>query len=301
MLVLSHRGPRRPLAIAFLVISALTFILANPVAQLDSASALAARGSVYVGGKCTTNSNCYSKNCVNKVCQPQPVGGPCFENNNCASKSCKSGKCTAVPDGGKCVQTSDCINVCNLKGICYTPAPFSLEFPQPCARDDQCKYSRCRFYNTGITRDNITFGDIVCSPPTEDQGRACTSDANCPNSACLSSKNSTTKTCQIFPLGYACTRNNACTTGVCDPKTKKCGKPSTGHRCNNNAGCFSNDCDTNTCYGDQNSPDYDFCPYSSCNPVPYQGACRIDQDCSVGDGFICSKGTCDNPSYGVRR
>ncbi|KAK0560916.1 hypothetical protein OC861_006060, partial [Tilletia horrida] len=118
-----HLRPRQALAVASLVFSALTFVLANPVSHVESDPvALLARGSVYVGGKCTTNTDCYSKLCVNKVCTLQPAGGPCFENGNCVSKNC------TIPTG----KTN---GTCSATGSPYPKAA--------CTADSQCLSGSC--------------------------------------------------------------------------------------------------------------------------------------------------------------
>ncbi|KAK0546170.1 hypothetical protein OC861_006564 [Tilletia horrida] len=122
------------LAFAFLIFSALTIVFSTPLSQVESVSALIARGSVYAGGNCTTNTDCYSKLCVNKVCKLQPTGGPCFENGNCVSKSC------TIPKG----KTN---GTCSATGSLYPKAA--------CTADSQCLSGSC----SGLVDVHDQYGD----------------------------------------------------------------------------------------------------------------------------------------------
>lgn len=136
MILPFHLGERGALSFAFLVSIALAFILVNPIAQADLVPTLLPRGSVRTGGKCAINTDCYSKNCVNKICQLQPTGGPCFKDGNCVSKIC------SIPQG----KTT---GTCKSQGTLYPKAP--------CTANSQCLSGSC----ASLVDRHDKYGDIT--------------------------------------------------------------------------------------------------------------------------------------------
>ncbi|KAK0561262.1 hypothetical protein OC861_005905 [Tilletia horrida] len=225
------RSARSALFLAFLILTTLAFVLADPVVQADSAPALlATRGSAQAGDKCTTNTDCYSKNCVNKVCQLQPAGGPCFKDGNCVSKSCSipkgktAGTCAStgsLPPRAACTANAQC-----LSGSCSSRVD----------RHDQ--YGD----NTGFyLSDDIGHQGKNCQYLSLGQS-GCRSNDDCGSGVCSSNGK-----CTALADGSRCLFNSQCgSSSVCSIKgkcyTPRPGSLTTGKVCTKDSQCYAGNC-----------------------------------------------------------
>ncbi|KAK0543600.1 hypothetical protein OC845_006045 [Tilletia horrida] len=266
-----HLRPRQALAVASLVFSALTFVLANPVSPVESDPvALLARGSVYAGGKCTTNTDCYSKLCVSKVCKLQPTGGPCSENGNCVSKNC------TIPAG-------------KTNGTCSATA---LLYPKAaCTSDFQCLSGSC----SDLVDVHDQYGDETGTFLKDDpkhRGRNCQylslNQSGCRNNLDCSRGVCSNSECTALADGSKCLFTYQCA-NVCSPKgtcySPAAGSVRTGQPCTQNSQCYGQSCRTYTLkYTRPNLQGNGTVSLTEkvCDKAYYGNPCYSDSDCYDG-------------------
>ncbi|KAE8228681.1 hypothetical protein CF326_g6382 [Tilletia indica] len=240
----------KPRSVRFLLLllasTALHAVVATPLAvDTDASSSLlnARATGKYVGATCTTNEECYSKNCVlfggatQKTCRRQPAGGPCVENNNCGSRVCVQGKCSASALTGACDTVSDCADAANTlcqAGKCTASSSTSpAQRPNTaCNANSDCASGQCQAIKYCLDSTGKEGPCSSCFPGTG-------LDVPCVPSPLH---------CTRLPLNAQCTDNGDCSEGFC--RSGICTASRTGDACVSEAQCTGTSiCGTRgTCY-----------------------------------------------------
>ncbi|KAK0519026.1 hypothetical protein OC835_007664 [Tilletia horrida] len=211
-----------------LVLLALQLVTASPFAldgdELDSSSLVLGRavGGKKIGSKCTSNSECYSANCVKtngsatSTCQRQPTGGPCFADSNCLSRNCDKAKgtCRSYPRNvDTCFLSYDCNPLYDytcVDGHCLLNGNRTCKFDAQCA-SNFCEKGICRerpqrpfapcYVNSECLSGKCDVGPFACHLRDGSVDLCPYSDA--------------TPFCRGYPLGYTCANDGECDVGFC--------------------------------------------------------------------------------------
>ncbi|KAK0538720.1 hypothetical protein OC834_000312 [Tilletia horrida] len=223
----------------------------------------------FVGSKCKTNDECYSKNCVSGTCQRQPAGGPCFKNSNCQSRNCdlSNGTCSGklLPDAS-CSADSDCVS-----NSCID----------------------CFQTHAGLDCFHDAYRQDFCA--RYPLGHSCTGPNQCDEGLCKAGKCSKSKVGDSCTTQFQCTDDQVCTNGGCQIPAKGSLRPT--EQCASDSQCISGTCSPDIQYrdnygintGDPYDADYSP-PYSSCTYLNNgQSGCSSTDDCFTG---VCDKGVC---------
>lgn len=266
------------------------------------------------GCPCEIDGQCYPAGAINPM-------NECQECNPGASTSAWSNRSGSCDDGDPCTEDDAC-----SQGTCAGT-------PKTCSAPGQCQSAQCQS-STGLCQ-TVDLTGSTC-----DDGNACTTSDSCAAGTCTGLERSCPdpgpcKTASCDPVtgdcvtmnlpdgtscddGDACTSNETCSAGVCEPqalvfctpsgpcKTSEC-NPATGSceesnrldgaSCNDNNACTTNDqCTSGSCAG---TPvvcsDPGTCQTASCNPQT--GNCDVRNNsagAACDDGLFCTVNTtCD--------
>lgn len=226
-------------------------------------------GACEDGNLCTTGDECIDavckgvelvcvaddNPCTNDFCDPaagcvhEPNDLPCDDGNACTlADHCVEGECVPGELLYECDDENPCTtDSCNADtGECiYTPNSQPCDDGDPCTSGDQCTNSICI---SGVPKD--CDDEKVC---TED---LCNQLGQCKNTPVSGS-------CED---GNACTVNDQCVVGACQP-----GQPL---KCNDQNGCTDDSCS----------------PVDGCVYLPNVAACSDSNACTLGDA--CVDGEC---------
>ncbi|CAD6892116.1 unnamed protein product [Tilletia controversa] len=307
-------------ALLLLASTTLHAVSAHPsILETDTPSPLAIRATgKYVGATCTSDAECYSKNCVlygslrQKTCRRQPSGGPCFEANNCGSRSCVQGRCQSSDLNGPCDTVSDCIGtslLCDAGACKVNPNVGPTSAPnQACRTGSDCASERCEALTycldpTGKEGPcSSCFPGTGFDPPCEPAplhctrlplGASCANNGDCAEGFCRSG------TCAVSQSGDACVSEAQCTgTSICGTRGT-CHTPAkrtlyTQDICGADSQCKNGRCRTGLNFTDVYDQSFQYtgqytypprCDYLSLG----ESNCRTYSDCTSG---ICKNAVC---------
>jgi Cys-rich repeat protein len=247
------------------------------------------------GNPCTENSCLPASGCqsaeLDGACED---GDLCTTGDQCVDAVCKGTELICVEDGNPC--TNDFCDP--AAGCVHEPNDLPCDDDNECTLADHCVAGECvpgeLLYECDdenpCTTDSCNADSGACiytnnAQPCDD-GDLCTDGDQCANSICVSGTpkdcdddNGCTEDvcnelgqCKNTPVsascedGNACTVNDKCVVGACQP-----GQPL---KCNDQNGCTDDSCD----------------PVEGCVYAPNQAICSDNNACTVGDG--CADGQC---------
>ncbi len=269
------------------------------------------------GNACTGDDVCGTSGC-------KGTATSCDDGNPCTDDSCDPASgCLQKPHKKPCDDANACTNndLCDGKGACIG---LPLTVTVACADDNPCTADACakdegctHKPTTGICEDGnpCTNGD-TCSNGSCTPGKnlcACQTDADCvdanDDNACNGTlycdKAAAPFVCKVDPKTIvACdsTKDTACSSQVCDPKTGQCGavaatdgKPcdADGSVCTGADACKGGNCTAGAAIDcdDSNPCTDDLCDSKAgCKAVNTIGACEDGDLCTKGD--TCATGIC---------
>ncbi len=274
------------------------------------------------GNQCTTDSCDPSSGCLHdNNTLPCDDGDACTENDMCSNGACSSGNtldcddgnpCTddlcasdtgcyyennaaLCDDGDACTENDTCSN-----GACYSGTPVNCDDGQQCTidscdPDSGCVYSNregaCTDDNECTVSDTCQDGQCVSGAARIcDDSELCTDDSCDEQLGCVYTDNS-------LPCddGDACTENDTCGGGTCQPGTTiDCddGNPCTDDSCDSRIGCVNTNnvlpCDDNDA-----CTTADTCSNGNCQGTPLDA----DSDGHVSES--CGGDDCDDSNPNV--
>ena len=221
------------------------------------------------GTKCTTDDACSAGKCVGKELQ-------CDDSNPCTDQTCKpTSGCLVVSNEDPCSDNSVCTSGDKCKdGKCIGGPTKICDDKNPCTNDG-CDIA------LGCTK---TSADAA----TCDDGDACTLSDACTASTCTG-------------LTANCNDSALCTLDACAPKSGCTHLPSPATPCDDGNACTTNDaCGLGTCQpgATLSCNDSELCTADACDPlkgcsnvaVGPNTPCTDGTICTLGD--VCSNGTC---------
>jgi len=252
------------------------------------------------GDPCDVVDDCYDPQymiCYQGVCVPLhqlPEGAPCAVDGDCATNRCLDGACfTMLENGAACTRPEECAQVVCDQGFC------GLADGATCWGHEMCRSMRCLNYTSCVSP---RADGEPCVSPEEcvswlclegacftlgEPGDPCTSTVQCEDRYFCDPESS-----QCQPrrdAGGACTDDDACSQGFCDPAALVCGHPS-GEACGwdsecqgfcDGALCADARADGASCERDEQCIHY--CSNGACRlSKPYGSECRADEECEGG-------------------
>jgi hypothetical protein len=247
---------------------------------------------------CDDQNLCTEDSCTAQgQCMNTPISAPCEDGNACTSgDKCVGGQCQP----GQPVKCNDS-NVCTddgcvpATGCAYAPNANACSDSDACTLGDQCVAGECQAASTLECGDSNPCTDDSCHPETGctnvpnalpcDDLDACTTGEFCAAAVCAGGK----------PVN--CDDQELCTTDTCDPKTGCVSTPNAllcedGNACTFNDVCAGGKCQPgplNDCK-DGNDCTEDVCQNNGCLHPFKDGNCDDKDPCTVGDK--CGNGAC---------
>lgn len=241
------------------------------------------------GDQCTKDM-CQSGNCKHEAICLCKAATDCDDKNSCTDEACEGGACknsTTGQEGKSCNTTDKCQQTGT--GTCTAGICKSGNQPISCSgMANACQDAAC----------NPATGK--CEVVAKADGASCDADS----SACTANDSCQSGVCKAGQL-LVCTDTNPCTDTLCDSKAGCVTKNNTAP-CDDNNACTLNDvCSSGNCQPGTPAPckDDDPCTDDNCDkpkgcvhpPAPNSTPCTTVSNCSklvFSDGGVCQNGKC---------